>query len=143
MPDNLVISSHFVVNWGGNRIGFSEVSGLGAEVQFTEYREGADPHGSTRKLPGLKKYGNIILKRGIASGDNDFYEWFQTLTVFSVERRDITLSLLNEEHEPVVTWKIIRAFPVKIEGPVMNAKNGEVAIETLELTHEGLVIENG
>lgn len=133
-------SHHFQVEWGGSRVGFSEVTGLSAEVQVIEYREGIDSAPSSRKLPGLKKYGNITFKRGIVSGDNELFEWFNTVG-FSAERRDLRVSLLNEEHSPVMIWRITNAFPVKISGPNFNALSGDVAIETLEVAHEGLSIE--
>lgn len=132
---------HFQVEWGGKRIGFSEVSGLNIELQVIEYRDGASPNYSTTKMPGLLKYDNIILKRGIIPNDNEFFEWLNTAALNQVDRRDLKISLLNEKHEPVVNWKVKKAFPVKIEGPVLKATGNEVAIETLEVAHEGLIIE--
>lgn len=133
---------HFQVEWGGQRLGFSEVSGLDIEVQVIEYREGISPEYSALKMPGMKKYNNITLKRGIVPKDNEFFEWLNTASLNQVERRDIVIRLLNENHEPVMVWKAINAFPVKYEGPQLNATANEVAIETLELTHEGLTVES-
>ena len=134
---------HFQVEWGGTKLGFSEVSGLNIELQVIEYRDGASPNYSTIKMPGLFKYDNIILKRGIIPKDNEFYEWLNTAKLNQVDRRNITISLLNENHEPVMSWKVKNAFPVKIEGPVLKATGNEVAIETLEVAHEGIIIESG
>lgn len=134
---------HFIVNWGGTQIGFSEVSGLNIESQVIEYRDGASPEYSSRKMPGLKKFANITLKRGIMKSDNEFYLWLNTTKLNTVERRDIIISLLNEEHAPVMSWKVNNAFPVKVEGPSLKATGNEVAIESIELAHEGLSIENG
>jgi phage tail-like protein len=133
---------HFQVEWGGQRLGFSEVSGLNIEVQVIEYREGISPEYSVVKMPGIKKYSNITLKRGIVPKDNEFFEWLNTVSLNQVERRDLVISLLNENHEPVMVWKAKNAFPVKLDGPQLDATANEVAIETLELTHEGLTIEN-
>ncbi|RDE24678.1 phage tail protein [Motiliproteus coralliicola] len=133
---------HFVVQWGGTRVGFSEVSGLTQEVQPIEYRDGALPEYSTIKMPGLKKYSNVTLKRGIIAGDNEFFNWLNTVKLNTVERRDLVISLLNEEHEPVMNWKIHNAFPVKVEGPSLKASGNEVAIESVELAHEGLELQN-
>jgi phage tail-like protein len=133
---------HFQVEWGGQRLGFSEVSGLNIEVQVIEYREGISPEYSVVKMPGIKKYSNITLKRGIVPKDNEFFEWLNTASLNQVERRDLVISLLNENHEPVMVWKAKNAFPVKLDGPQLDATANEVAIETLELTHEGLTIEN-
>lgn len=134
---------HFIVNWGGTQVGFSEVSGLNIESQVIEYRDGASPEYSSRKMPGLKKFANITLKRGIMKSDNEFYLWLNTTKLNTVERRDLIISLLNEEHAPVMSWKVNNAFPVKVEGPSLKATGNEVAIESIELAHEGLSIENG
>jgi phage tail-like protein len=134
---------HFQVEWGGTNIGFSEVSGLNIETQLIEYRDGASPEYSAVKMPGIPKYGNITLKRGIVPDDNEFFAWLNTTSLNKVERRDLTISLLNEAHEPVMSWKAKNAFPVKIEGAGLKATGNEVAIESIEVAHEGLMIENG
>ncbi len=134
---------HFSVDWGGARGGFTEVSGLGMEIQPIEYREGNSPVYSTIKMPGIPKFSNIVLKRGIVHGDNEFFEWLNTARLNKVDRRDVTISLLDEEHGATVVWKVSNAWVTKIEGPGLNATNNEVAIETMELAHEGLSIENG
>jgi phage tail-like protein len=133
---------HFQVDWGGSRLGFTEVSGLDIEIQVIEYREGNSPQYTAMKMPGIPKYTNITLKRGIVAGDTDFFEWVKTIQLNKVERRDLTISLLNENHEPVMVWKAKNAFPVKLEGPALKASGNEVAIETLEVAHEGLIIES-
>ena len=132
---------HFIVEWGGLRTGFTEVTGLNITHEVVEYREGNSPVDNAIKIPGLTKFDNIVLKRGIVKGDSDFFKWFKTKQNSQIERRDIVINLLNENHEPIMAWKIRRAFPVKYTGPALNAKNSEVAIETLELTHEGIEID--
>ena len=129
---------HFIVQWGGNQIGFTEVTGLDINIEVIEYRSGSSPVQSVTKMPGLIKYSNITLKRGIVKGDTDFFKWINTIQQSTVERRDVVISLLNENHEPVMTWKARNAFPVKYSGPDLNAESSDVAIETLELAHEGL-----
>ena len=128
---------HFIVQWGGTRMGFSEVTGLTQVKQATEYRDG-----SSIKMPGLRKFGNLVLKRGVIRADNDFFKWLSTIQPNTAERRDLVISLLNEKHEPVKTWRVKNAFPVKLEGPQLNASANEVAIESIELAHEGLEIQN-
>ena len=93
-------------------------------------------------MPGLRKFTNITLKRGIAKGDNEFFEWLSTVKLNTVERRDLIISLLNEEHQPVMVWKVLNAFPVKVEGPQLKATGNEVAIESIEIAHEGLELQN-
>lgn len=132
---------HFSVDWGGTNIGFSEISGLNVENKLIEYRDGVSPEYSKIKMPGMREFSNITMKRGVFKGDNEFYNWLNTISLNSVERRDITISLLNELHEPVVTWKIKNAFPVKVQSTDLKADGGEVAIEQLDVAHEGLTIE--
>ena len=132
---------HFQVEWGGKRIGFSEVSGLTFETQAIEYREGHEPQYQVRKMPGQPKFGNITMKRGIVIGDADFKAWYDSISLNLAPRRDITIKLLNEQHAPVVTWTVRRAFPVKMEGPGLKSTGNEVAIESMEVAHEGLTVE--
>jgi phage tail-like protein len=138
-------SLHFQVSWGDseNTSSFSEVSGLTMEAEVIEYRDGTDRSLTTRKTPGLKKFGNVSLKRGImpAVAGNGLYEWYATIQAGTVARRPVTISLLNEQHEPVVTWKVKDAWPVKVEGPGMNATGNEIAVEALEFVCEGVEID--
>jgi len=133
---------HFSVAWGRERVGFSEVSGLTQENQAIEYRDGAFREFSSIKMPGIRKFSNITLKRGIAKADNDFFKWMSTVKLNTVERRDLTISLLNENHDPVMVWTVHNAFPVKLEGPGLKASTNEVAIESIEIAHEGLELQN-
>ena len=133
---------HFTVEWGGTRLGFTEVTGLTQENQAIEYRDGSFPEYSAIKMPGLRKFSNVTLKRGIVKSDNEFFRWLSTVRLNKVERRDLVISLLDEEHAPVMVWKIQNAFPVKVEGPQLKATGNEVAIESIELAHEGLEVQN-
>ena len=132
---------HFTVDWGGERVGFSEVSGLTQEVQAIEYRAGSDLEPYVRKIPGLHKYSNVTLKRGSIGTDKDFFKWLNTVKMNTVERRDLTIKLLNEEGQPVMTWEVLQAFPVKVEGPQLKATGNEVAIESIELANEGIKLQ--
>ena len=133
---------HFRVEWGGTNMGFSEVSGLNIENKVIEYRDGISPEYSKIKMPGMREFSNITLKRGVFKGDNEFYNWLNTISLNQVERRDITISLLNEKHEPVVVWKIFNAFPLKVQSTDLKGDGGEVAIEQLDVAHEGFTIEH-
>lgn len=133
---------HFLVQWGGVRIGFTEVTGLDMQVEVIEYREGSSPEYSKIKMPGMHKFSNITLKRGTIQGDSEFYKWINTISLTVSERRDIIISLLNETHVPVMTWKAKNAFPIKVQASDLKSDGNEVAIETLELAHEGLNILN-
>ena len=134
---------HFRVEWGGTNIGFSEVSGLNIENKLIEYRDGVSPEYSKIKMPGMREYSNITMKRGVFKNDNEFYNWLNTIQLNTVERRDLTISLLNEAHEPVVVWKVTNAFPIKVQSTDLKADGSEVAIEQIDIAHEGLTIQNG
>lgn len=136
-----VTAFHFQVEWGGTRIGFTEVSGLTVELQTIDYREGNSPEYHVTKMPGIPQFSSITLKRGMFRSDNEFFQWLNTVKLNDIERRDLTISLLNEEHEPITVWKVKDAFPSKVEGPSLNSTGNEVAVETIELAHEGLSIE--
>ena len=140
---------HFQVEWGGTQIGFTEVSGLDVETEVIEYRHGASPEYIKTKQPGMTKFSNITLKRGTFQSDNEFYAWWNETKLFqegnspgSLYRRDLTISLLNENHEPIVVWKVKKAWPIKVQSTDLKADGNEIAIETLELAHEGLTIQN-
>ena len=133
---------HFSVEWAGAKIGFTEVTGLEVSTEVIEYRDGASPEYHKIKMPGMQKFSNITMKRGTFKGDNDYYNWWNTVALNTIERRDLTISLLNEAHEPVVVWKIKNAWPVKVQSTDLKADGNEVAIETIEIAHEGLVIQN-
>lgn len=134
---------HFQVQWGGTKIGFTEVTGLEVTTEKIEYRDGASKEYHKVRMPGMQTFGDLTLKRGVFAGDNEFYDWWNTVALNTVERRDITISLLNEEHEPVVVWKVKNAWPTKVTSTDLNSSGNETAIETLVLTHEGLTMENG
>ncbi len=131
---------HFRVEWGGSKIGFTEVTGLNIENELIEYREGSSPEYHKLRMPGMQKYSNVTLKRGMFKGDNEFYVWLSSVTLSNIERRDVMISLLNESHEPVFMWRLKNAWPTKITAPDLKSDANEVAIETIELAHEGLVI---
>jgi phage tail-like protein len=134
---------HFQVDWGGTRLGFTEVTGLSVETDMIEYREGNMLEYHKLNMPGMQKLSKITMKRGTFKGDNDFYKWWNTVALNTIERRDLTISLLNEKHEPVAVWKIKRAWPTKVQSTDLKSDGNEVAIESIEIAHEGLTIENG
>jgi phage tail-like protein len=124
---------------GVTAAGFSECSGLSTETEVIEYREGSD-RGGVRKLPGLTKYSNIVLKRGITAS-RDLWNWRRVVINGGVDRRSGRIVILGEDRNPVATFRFIEGWPSKWEGPKLSAKGNEVAIETLEIAHEGLEFE--
>jgi phage tail-like protein len=118
---------------------FSEASGLEVEVPPIEYRNGSEDI-TVRKIPGLKKYTNITLKRGI-TGDIEFWNWILAGMRGQVIRTDGFIGMLDENRQEVMRWNFTRAWPCKYTGPGLNATNNEIAIETLEICHESLEID--
>jgi phage tail-like protein len=131
---------NFIVTIEGVSASFSEVVLPTAEINVIEYREGADRDNQSRKLPGLTKYTNLVLRRGI-TGSLELWQWFAATRNGEVQRRKVTITLLREDREPVMTWKLSNCLPVKFTGPAFNARGNEVAIEEVELAVEGLEIE--
>lgn len=140
MPQDYPIPRyHFQVEWGGAMISFTEVTGLVMEREKIEYRHSASKLFSKIAMPGLVKLSNITCKRGVFVGDYDATVWYDANANDRVEgRRDVTITLLNEKHEPVAAWTAARCFPVKLAAPDLKSDANEVAIETLEIAHEGL-----
>lgn len=128
----------FLVEWGGERVGFTEVTGLESSTEVIEYREGASPVASKQKMPGMLTYGNITMKRGTIAPDSDFYNWFNSHQFNATERRDLTIKLLNESLEPVMTWRALNCFVVKYTPSELKADANEVAVETIEVATEGI-----
>lgn len=116
--------------------GFSEVTGFDASIDVIEYREG-DMVTTPMKLPGLKKYGNITLKQGLVDS-MVLYDWIIAGVDGAVQRKTITVTLLDEEEAPAASWQVINAWPMKYTAPDFSATSYEVAIETLEIAHEGM-----
>jgi phage tail-like protein len=125
---------------GTNVAAFSEASGLTAEGDSVDYREGTDVPMTVRKLVGLRKYSNITLKRGYVQ-DDTFWTWHKNISNGQADRRNGTIVLMDEERNDVMRWNFENAWINKVEGPSLNASGNEVAIETVELIHEGLTLD--
>jgi phage tail-like protein len=130
---------NFLVDIDGITLaGFSECSGLTAESDHIEYRTG-DMDITVSKLPGLRKYANIVLKHGLTSSA-ELWQWRLTVINGQTVRRSGSITLLDEGRKKALEWTFSQAWVCKWEGPTLNGKNNEVAIETLEICHEGLVM---
>ena len=121
---------------------FQEVTGLDVETQPIEYRRGTSPSFATIKMPGIRKSGNVILKRGVFAKDNKFFDWLESVKHNAAKRSTITIKLLDESGNPTMTWTLANAWPAKISATDLNASGNDVAIESIELAHEGLTIDN-
>ena len=131
---------HFQVDWGGGNTSFQEVTGLEMTREKAEYRGGRDPEFVKQQIPGMKTFGALTLKRGTFSGDNDFFIWWEGDPM--PQKRNVTIILRDAKGDPVVTWIVRNAFPTKVTSTDLNATNNEVAVESIELAHEGIKIEN-
>jgi phage tail-like protein len=115
---------------------FTEVGGLESETAVIEYRVGGEPT-TVRKLPGLTKYANIVLRRGITQ-DAELWNWQKNIIEGKADRRNGSIVLLDDAGNVVVRWNFVRGWICKWEGPDLNASANEVAIETIVIAHEGL-----
>ncbi|MBV5304460.1 MAG: phage tail protein [Chlorobium sp.] len=130
---------HFQVDWGGAKLSFTEVTGLVMEREKIEYRHSDSKDFNKISMPGMVKNNNITLKRGKFESDFDFNTWLEEIANERVDkRRDVTIRLLNEKHNPVAAWTAIRCFPVKISASDLKSDANEIAVESIELAHEGL-----
>jgi len=134
---------YFEVRWDHAVMSFQEVSGLDVEAAPFEFRHGNNPAFSAIKMPGLQKFGNVTMRKGVFKNDNKFWDWFKQVKMNTVERKAVTISLLDEAGEPTMVWTLLNAFPTKITSTDLKADGSEVAIETIEFAHEGLKIANG
>ncbi|WP_044270752.1 phage tail protein [Bacteroides timonensis] len=134
-------SFYFQVSIGGDNMSFSEVSGLESEFEEITYRAGDSPIFTKMKMPGLRKAGDVTLKKGIFKGDKKLWEWLNSVKLNTIERKVITISLLDESNSPVTTWEVVNAWPKKITVEGFKADGNTAAIETLVLAHEGVNVK--
>jgi phage tail-like protein len=135
-----LVKFQFSVKIGGEEAYFQEVTGLSAEIQQIEYQRGNSPAFSTVKMPGIKKYGNITLKKGIFKNDKGFRELYKQVVMNTFKRRTIYISLLDENNQVAMSWTLANAFPCKITVTDMKSDANEPAVETMEIAHEGLAL---
>ena len=137
---------YFSVDMGSDsgigEVPFQEVSGMDIESQIIEYRAGNDPRFTPAKMPGLVKYSNVTFKKGMFKDDNAFWEWYGLIKMNTIARTTITIKLLDEAGESLMEWVLANAWPTKITGTDLKADGNEVAVETIEVVHEGLT-QNG
>ena len=122
---------------GIDQAGFSEVSGFDASIDVVEYRDGDSPVTTAMKMPGLTKYGNVTLKWGV-SDSMSLYEWIQSVSEGTIERKTVTITVLDDVGDAKTSWHLINAWPTKYTAPDFNSTASEVALESLELAHEGM-----
>lgn len=131
----------FKVQWDNQELSFQEVSGLDVEAQPIEYRHGNSKEYSVIKMPGLKKYSDVTMKKGVFKGDRKFWDWFTEIHMNTIKRKSIVISLLDEKGEVAMVWTLTNAWPTKVTGTDLKSQGNEAAIETIVIAHEGLTVE--
>lgn len=121
---------------------FQEVSGLDIQSEEIKYRAGDSKVFSVVKMPGMMKFGNVTMKKGVFKGDNKFWDWLNQIKLNTIKRVPVTISLLDESSAPTMVWTLKNAWPTKISSTDLKAEGNEVAIESIEIVHEGLTIAN-
>ena len=118
--------------------GFSDVSGLGVDISYAEYRNGNEKFNTVRKVPNTHKNDDITLKRGLV-GSDDLFLWLKGVRDGVADPRQVTITLMDEARQPVATWTLRNAQPKKWTGPTFAAKGGgEVAMEEISFVHDGV-----
>ncbi|MGA8498170.1 MAG: phage tail protein [Xanthobacteraceae bacterium] len=119
---------------------FQELSGLDSEGKPIEYRHGNSPIFYPIKMPGLGKAGNVTLRKGIFASDAKFWAWYNEIKLNTSKRQTVVVNLLDETGTPKMAWTLNNAFPTKITGTDLKAEGNDVAIESLELAYETVVV---
>jgi phage tail-like protein len=132
----------FEVKWDDAVMRFQEVSGLDVQAQPIEYRHGNSPQFSVIKMPGIKKFSDVTMKKGVFKNDNQILDWFNQTKMNTIKRKSVTISLLDEGGAPTMVWTLANAWPTKITGTDLKSQTNEVAVETIVFAHEGLTIAN-
>ena len=131
------VNFNFLVEIDGIARGaFHEASGFDATVDVIEHREGGQ-NTTTYKVPGLTKHGNITLRWGLTD-DKSLDDWHQQVVDGDIVRKNGSIVVLNRKGEEIARWNFFRAWPTKYTLPNFNAEGNDIAIQTLELAHEGL-----
>lgn len=133
-----LVKFSFQVKWDDAEFIFQEVTGLSAETQVIEYRGGSSPVYSVVKMPGLQKFGPVSMKKGMFKGDTNLWTKFGLSKMNTNKRATITISLLDESQGVAMSWTLTNAFATKITVSDMKSDGSEIAVESIELAHEGL-----
>ena len=128
----------FQVKWDTQVMLFQEVSGLDVESTPNEYRREDGPAFSPIEMRGIKKYGNVTMKKGIFKSDNKFWDWFNEIKMTTEKRVPVTISLIDEVGDPTMVWTLLNAWPTKIASTDPKAERNEIAVESMEIAHKGL-----
>jgi phage tail-like protein len=130
----------FSINIDGEESSFQEVTGLNSETQSVEYRRGNTKVADPVKMPGIQKIGTVTLKKGIFQKDNQLFQWYSQIKMNTSTRKTLVIKLLDESGNPTMTWTLQNAFPTKVTTTDLQTEGNEVAVESLEVAFETMVI---
>ena len=137
---------NFRVEIGADAVAFSDVSGLSIHYDVTTFKEsltgGASPGPRIVHMPAQPQPVNVTMKKGVArvSSAAALYGWIKTVALNQVEKKDVVVRLCDEQGKPIISWKIVNAFPTKLDAPSFDAKSNEVAVESMELRADAITI---
>ncbi len=132
---------NYRVSIGGSTLAFSELSGLSLQYEPITYKHGLSWKEGAEHMPGMKQPLRITLRRGIVQNRDNLLTWINTVQQNKVEKRDIVIDLCDEKGDPLISWLLRQAFPLKLDAPAFNANSNEVAIESMELMAGDLLID--
>lgn len=131
----------FLVEWDSEQMFFQEVAGLDKEVQTIEAHKGNTSQFSTIKMPGIKKFENITLKKGVVKSSDHFWEWFNAIKMNSIKRKSMTITLLDESGKATIKWTLSNAWPTKISN-IETSADSDVLVERVEIVCEDITVVN-
>ena len=133
---------YFSVQLGDDKdVTFQEVNGLESETKIIEYRHGISPVFYPIKMPGLGRVGNVTMRKGIFAKDSKFWTWYSEIKLNTIKRRTVVINLLDETGAPKMVWTLNNAWPTKITGTDLKSEGNEVAVESVEIAYETLVVK--
>ena len=132
---------YFMVDWGSTtNIPFQEVSGLESETEPLEYMHDNNKVFSKINMPGMVKNSKVTMKKGVFANYNTFWDWYAKIKMNTIERQNVVIKLLDEGGQPAMVWTLLNAWPTKISSTDLKSEATEVAVESIDIMHEGLTI---
>ena len=138
--DYPITAFRYTAKIGDDDVAFSEISGLNIGYETTEYKEATSDGIRTLQVVGQRDVPTVTMKRGIFEKSLQLHDWLNSMHTDDFERKDIVISMLNNNNEAVITWTITNAFPVKFEGPSLDATSNDVSFQSLEVKGDALII---
>lgn len=132
----------FLVQWDAQEMRVQEALGLDTDSQSISYRAGSSEANSPFKMPGLKKFDNVILTKGVLKANSTLWDWFGQITANTIQRKSVRVSLLDETGRPTSVWTLTNAWPTQVTRVEGTFGDDEVAVALVEFVHEGLTLSS-